>query len=361
MRRLLLILTFAAVAAAQSRDPLPVPDIPGLKTLKCDFHIHTVFSDGEVWPTTRVSEAWREGLDAIAITDHAGYNPHEKDLRPDLLRPYAIAKADADRLGIILVQGVEVMEGNNHCNAIFVTDPNAMFGLDLLSALRVARKQNAFVFWNHPGWKETPRWFPLLAAAYDEKLIQGIELVNTTDFYPEVFPWTEERKLAILADSDLHAPSTSDYRPRTRPVTLVFAKSRDAEGVREALVARRSAAWYGGEVWGRESELLGLWNGAVKIENPELRFAPGVTGAALRLRNASAIPLGIVVRGTAPWLYAGSAKIPAEQMALVNLAITRDAPGGERVVQLELEITNLHVAPGRNLRVTVPLTVEVGR
>ncbi len=33
------------------------PDIPGYKTLLCDFHQHTVFSDGSVWPNIRVQEA----------------------------------------------------------------------------------------------------------------------------------------------------------------------------------------------------------------------------------------------------------------------------------------------------------------
>ena len=47
-----------------------IPDIPGYYTMKCDFHMHTVFSDGKVWPDVRVKEAIAEGLDAISITDH---------------------------------------------------------------------------------------------------------------------------------------------------------------------------------------------------------------------------------------------------------------------------------------------------
>ena len=34
----------------ETRVPLPVPDIPGYRTLKADLHLHTVFSDGNVWP-----------------------------------------------------------------------------------------------------------------------------------------------------------------------------------------------------------------------------------------------------------------------------------------------------------------------
>ncbi|MCX6616897.1 MAG: hypothetical protein NTZ98_12470, partial [Acidobacteria bacterium] len=63
---LLALFLCSLAAAQQTRTPLPVPDIPGYKTLKADFHMHTIFSDGNVWPTVRVGEAWRDGLDVIA-------------------------------------------------------------------------------------------------------------------------------------------------------------------------------------------------------------------------------------------------------------------------------------------------------
>ncbi len=59
------------------RQEILIPNIPGYITLKCDFHMHTVFSDGVVWPTVRVSEAWEDGLDAIAITDHIEGHPRK--------------------------------------------------------------------------------------------------------------------------------------------------------------------------------------------------------------------------------------------------------------------------------------------
>ena len=30
-----------------------IPDVDGYKTLKCDFHTHTIFSDGDVKPENR--------------------------------------------------------------------------------------------------------------------------------------------------------------------------------------------------------------------------------------------------------------------------------------------------------------------
>ena len=61
------------VKVANSQQPyinenIHIPDIEGYKTLKCDFHTHTIFSDGTIMPEERVWEGNRRGLDAIAIT-----------------------------------------------------------------------------------------------------------------------------------------------------------------------------------------------------------------------------------------------------------------------------------------------------
>ncbi len=58
---------FTPFTLGDVRHKINIPDVLGYKTLKCDLHTHTVFSDGLVWPTVRVDEAWREGLDAISM------------------------------------------------------------------------------------------------------------------------------------------------------------------------------------------------------------------------------------------------------------------------------------------------------
>ena len=63
--------------------------------IECDFHIHTVFSDGLVWPTVRVDEAYREGLDAIAPDRTPGYRPHRQDIIASHNRSYEIAEKTA--------------------------------------------------------------------------------------------------------------------------------------------------------------------------------------------------------------------------------------------------------------------------
>ncbi len=361
-------------AQTPARQTLPVPDLPGYDTLKADFHLHSVFSDGNVWPTVHVNEAWRDGLDVIALTEHAEYHPHAADVKVDGARSFAVAKPLADQLGILLVPGVEITkpdppaplvlaEGSQHFNALFVTDANALnVPNDLMEALRRARAQRAFVFWNHPRYRvDRARWFPPVARAHDEGLFQGMELVNGPDFYDEAFGWIAERKLTILANSDAHEPIASRATGFRRPMTLLFVRTRDLEGVREALESRRTAAWLGDEVWGGEAELRGLWTGAITVETPTVTRRPGVS-PVLRLRNTSAIPMRVVARGGPEWLaLAGPFQLDAQAVTALRPSVASGAPAGEHTIELQLEILNLHTGPDRRLVVSLPLTVSVGR
>src|SRR6056297_2899556 len=92
----------------EKRTILNIPNVEGYQTLKCDFHQHTVFSDGHVWPNVRVQEAWQEGLDAISITDHMEHTPHSADVAVDNNRSYELAKGMAAENNIVLINGTEI-------------------------------------------------------------------------------------------------------------------------------------------------------------------------------------------------------------------------------------------------------------
>jgi 3',5'-nucleoside bisphosphate phosphatase len=335
-------------APAPRRDPLPVPDIPGYRTLKCDFHLHTVFSDGEVWPTTRVQEAWRDGLDAISITDHDDYRPHE-DVKKDMARPHAIAAPLARQLGLILIPGIEITRGAIHFNALFVTEPNVFPGTEMIAALRQAREQGAVVFWNHPHWREVRGWPDAVDAAHKQGLFTGMELVNGSTFYGDAFPFVAGKHLAILANSDAHTPLAGERR--SRPITLVFARTADSEGIREAIKAHRTAAWMGGEVWGSEELLTALWQGAVRVLHPEIRIEGKQRQAGVQLHNTSAIPFKLAIEKAEPVALA------AESIASLPLRVADGTPQGRSTVNLTIELANFHTAPGRNLAVTLPVRV----
>lgn len=100
-------------------------------TLKADLHIHTVFSDGNVWPTIRVQEALRENLDAISLTEHLEYQPHKADIpHPDRNRSYNLALAEAAKHDLLIVPGSEITRSEpvGHSNAVFINDANNING-----------------------------------------------------------------------------------------------------------------------------------------------------------------------------------------------------------------------------------------
>ncbi|MBN1514394.1 MAG: hypothetical protein JXB13_20430 [Phycisphaerae bacterium] len=145
----ILVLTCALTArAADARREIAFPDIPGYQTLMCDFHTHTMFSDGNVWPTLRIDEAWREGLDAIAITDHIEYRPHKDDVSDNLNRPHELVVERAKQQDILLIRGAEITHDTppGHFNAIFLNDVTPLNTPDLYAQVEQAANQGGFVF-----------------------------------------------------------------------------------------------------------------------------------------------------------------------------------------------------------------------
>lgn len=54
-----LLTTCLMSGQAQRRNEIQVPDLDGYTTLKCDFHMHSVFSDGLVWPDLKALVCFR--------------------------------------------------------------------------------------------------------------------------------------------------------------------------------------------------------------------------------------------------------------------------------------------------------------
>jgi hypothetical protein len=105
------------------------PDTAEYKTLVLDLHTHSVFSDGHVWPTVRIGEAQRDGLDGVAITEHLEYQPHISDIpHPDRNRAFQEAQRAAKGLDLTVIPGVEItrLGDPGHINAVFVKDANPL-------------------------------------------------------------------------------------------------------------------------------------------------------------------------------------------------------------------------------------------
>ncbi|MDB2328390.1 Sb-PDE family phosphodiesterase [Pseudomonadales bacterium] len=112
-----------------SEREIHFPDVKGYQTLVLDLHTHSVFSDGHVWPTIRVAEAERDGLDGIAVTEHLEWQPHLLDIpHPDRNRSFDLATQAAEKLDLLIIPGIEITRNDEagHMNAVFIKDANAL-------------------------------------------------------------------------------------------------------------------------------------------------------------------------------------------------------------------------------------------
>ena len=329
-----------------SRREIKIPDISGYKTLKCDFHIHTLFSDGIVWPSVRIDEAWEEGIDVIAITDHIEGHPKNKLLIGDHNTSYDIAVQRAKEKGIILIKGGEISRGMppGHINAIFLEDVNALDTPDVNDAIMEAYNQGAFIFWNHPGWKkqqpDTCKMFPIHKNLIDKGILHGIEVFNEKEWYPVALGWCLDNNLTIMGNSDVHGVVSHKYDliNNHRPITLVFSENKEIGSIKEALLAGRTVIYFDDFLVGKKEYLEAIFDASVKV------VKTGITDAKNRMvykvYNSSCIPYHIENKD------GGGILLPAESTITIHHSNIEEYSG---------KVANLITGVGKNLRVSLDL------
>ena len=364
MKKLLILLTLiiiiSKVAYGQSVHDLgtdsahfQIPDIPGYHTLKCDFHMHTVFSDGVVWPHIRVDEAIAEGLDVISITDHVEY--HRKEVEDNHMVPYEIAKKHAEGKDLILILGGEISASRDHFNALFLKNTDAPNLRDTLPANRIAaaNEQEAFVFWNHPGWTakykdgNCPRnedFIELMKAGQ----IKGIEVCNGDGYWEGAHDLAEEFNLTLFGNSDIHGVSAYQYQPdRHRTITLVFAHEKSAEGVGEALLNQRTAIYQGDHLIGPEYLLKPLFFESLDVET---KYREGTSLASMTITNNS--DFDFICENKSPFkFYNGIHFFTLKAHAKTTIVVkTMEQLSG---FSLDLRVHNALVAPGKSMELAI--------
>ncbi len=215
----------------------------------------------------------------LAITDHVEYTPHEEDVKVDHNRSWDLARGNAAENNLILIKGTEITRNTppGHFNALFTGDVSGYIderGDDLdAEAIEKAVEQNAFIFWNHPGWKASTiegsyEWIDFVDQVKRSGNLHGIEVFNGFGFHKKALDWAVEHNLTVLGNSDIHNLVAHDYRLGAevhRTMTLVFARERSPESVREALEAGRTVAWASKYLAGKEENLNRLVDACIEI------------------------------------------------------------------------------------------------
>ncbi len=104
---------------------------------RCDFHTHTVHSDGTLTPRALVALARERGLSCIALTDHDTLNGVEE------------AQTEGRRIGVEVIAGVEVSVrcdfGTMHILGYFVDRNSNILRKGLESVQEARRKRNPLI------------------------------------------------------------------------------------------------------------------------------------------------------------------------------------------------------------------------
>ncbi|MCX6301776.1 MAG: Sb-PDE family phosphodiesterase [Bacteroidia bacterium] len=303
---IVLLLGSTVVLTYSQKKIVNLPDLPGYVTLKCDFHLHTVFSDGNIWPTMRIAEAYRNGLDAISITDHIEYSPKKDYIPIDHNAAWKITQNAAKEANLILVHGAEITRDMppGHFNALFINDASALVKDSVIDVVEEAIRQGAFIQWNHPGWNAQqpdgiPRMYDIHYKLIEKGWLHGIEFFNDSEYYPLVLTFCRKYNLAVMGNSDNHWVISEDYQQpenTNRPMTLVFAKERTHDSLKEAMFAGRTLVYFKDMLAGKEEYAKPFFYQCISVGKV---FHQSDNNIYFEVTNKSDIPF-YLVNGAAP-------------------------------------------------------------
>ena len=104
---------------------------------RCDFHTHTIHSDGTLTPRELVALAKERGISCMALTDH------------DTVSGVEEARLEGDRIGVEVISGVEVSvkfePGTMHILGFFVDINSKVFRQGLEEIQEARRMRNPMI------------------------------------------------------------------------------------------------------------------------------------------------------------------------------------------------------------------------
>jgi len=338
------------------------PDVPGYKSIITDFHIHTVFSDGSVWPDIRIQEALRDSVHAISLTEHLEYEPHKEEIpNPDRNHSYVLGEKYARPYRLMVIKGAEITRDMppGHNNAIFIEDANKLEIADSVEVFREARRQDAFVFWNHPNWVAQvedgiARLTDMHRLLIKENLLHGIEVVNDLTYSDEALQIALDNNLAIMGTSDIHG--LVDYQFNIadgghRPVTIVFGQEKTPEGIKEGLFARRTVAYFKNTLIGRSEHLIPLLNASLTVEKAGYQGKADVVD--VKIKNHSSVEY-ILGNRSEYSLHANTDIVIIPPYETVKIEVKTL----ERYAEFELAFEVLNTVIASNTHPTIRLKIE---
>jgi hypothetical protein len=395
MKKRALLLLLALSQPATAHDPavapktpdqqrhISFPDTANYQTLVLDPHTHSSFSDGHVWPRIRIEEALRDGLDAIAITEHLEWQPHLADIpHQDRNRAFEIARDSAADHPLLVIPGTEITRSSEagHINALFIDDANALLrqfqpedpndtiayyqalhAFPAQQAVDTAAAQGAFLFWNHPWWSdEFPDGFPVLTDFQRNNVragkLKGIEIANGDFYSEEAFQIGLDLGLTLIGASDIHELIDWDYQPHTgghRPVTLVLAREASAQAMQEALNEGRTLVWFKNTLLARPPQMREMLAATLSITRASYLDESNLL--TLEISNRSDVDFELLNQGELTFSR-NTQLLTIGQHASTRLIVKTEKRLDR--IELDFQVLNALVAPRQPARLVLSAPVS---
>jgi hypothetical protein len=274
--------------------------------------------------------------------------------------PFEIAKKHAEGKDLIVIPGGEISASPDHFNALFLKNADEKALRDKAPAKRiaVANEQDAFVFWNHPGWTakykdgNCPRDEDFMELMKKGQ-IKGIEVCNGDGYWEGAHKLVEEFNLTLIGTSDIHGVSTYQYKPNHhRTVTLVFASEKSEDGVRDALMNQRTAIYQGDHLIGSEFVLKPLFFESLDIDT---EYREGTSLAAMRIANHS--DFDFICENLSPFGFYNAVNIFTLKAHTRTTILVKTLEQLDEF-SLDLRVNNTITAPGKGMELTLPVVVN---
>lgn len=377
---LLCISTMVGQEPKQRNTKIQLPDIPGYITLKADFHLHTVFSDGHVWPTFRVREAQRDGLDVISLTEHIDFEGFPESLDYNREAAFEIAKKRAEKTDVLVIRGVEISPRvpPYHNNALFLTnvdklpydymkDTQSTFVMkdkikreELMAPFLEVEKQGGFVFYNHPSYnwwdkKDKELFTDIHQELLSKRILGGVEVVNSGRYNLIAHRMAEKYNLTLIGNSDAHYEIEGAY-PTNRPMTLVFAKEKTESAIKEALLNKRTMVYFDDYLVGRKREAEPFFHEAITVSSTKITTAKAPK-LKISITNNSDIPfeLKCTTDYIATNMPLGKIKVPANETVSFVLFPVWEYP---EKLHIQTTVENILISPEEALQTELIVEVE---
>ena len=231
----------------------------------------------------------------------------------------------------------------------------------LMAPFIEAKKQGAFVIYNHPSYawwdkKDTTLFTNFHKELFNNKILQGVEVVNSGNYNIIAHKLAMKYNLTMLSNTDAHNGLPQHQHGNHRPITLVFAKDRTTESIHEALKARRTALYFDDYIAARQTEAESFFKSAVKV-TIQKKNRKNEKILEVSLINISKIPFQIKVLSDydIEKFPLGQVTLAPHNTAVLTLKAMWIYP---QSISLQMQVSNIIISPEESLKTEFVIPVN---